>query len=65
MSKGRCLGKDKHGYEYYSNQDGYVYQWRCDTCLGWLCSYAAWARTLQRVLIERMNDEQNDCTRLC
>ena len=65
MSKGRYLGKDKQGYEYYSNQDGYVYQWQCDACFGWLCSYAAWIRTLHRVLIERTNDEQNDCTGLC
>ena len=50
MSKGVYLGKDKHGYEYYSNQDGYVYQWRCDTCFGWLCAYTAWTRTLHKAL---------------
>lgn len=50
MSKGIYLGKDKHGYEYYSNQDGYVYQWRCDMCFGWLCTYTAWTRTLHKAL---------------
>ena len=50
MSKGVYLGKDKHGYEYYSNQDGYVYQWRRDRCFGWLCTYTAWTRTLHKAL---------------
>ena len=50
MTKGRYLGRDKHGYEYYFNPDGYVYQWQCETCFGWLCTYAAWTRTLHKVL---------------
>ena len=50
MSKGVYLGKDKHGYEYYSNQDSYVYQWRSDTCFGWLCTYTAWTGPLHKVL---------------
>ena len=50
MSKGIYLGKDKHGHEYYSNQDGYVYQWRNNECLGWLCTYPAWERALHKVL---------------
>ena len=48
MTKGRYLGPDKHGFEYYSNQDGYVYQWQGNECLGWLCSYVAWERTIHK-----------------
>ena len=55
MCKGKYLGKDGYGLRYYSNQDGYVYQWRHDVCLGWLCSYAAWARTLHKVLMKGEN----------
>ena len=50
MCKGGYLGKDKHGYEYYSNADGYVYQWQGSKCLGWLCSYVAWERTLHKII---------------
>ncbi|MFC1761172.1 hypothetical protein ACFL6U_03730 [Planctomycetota bacterium] len=50
MCKGRYLGKDRHGYGYYSNPDGYVYQWQGGECLGWLCSYVAWERTLHKIV---------------
>ncbi|MFC1766650.1 hypothetical protein ACFL6U_31810 [Planctomycetota bacterium] len=50
MCKGRYLGKDRLGFEYYSNPDGYVYQWRNNHCLGWLCSYAAWESTLNKII---------------
>ena len=50
MTKGKHLGKDKHGFEYYSNQDGYVYQWLKNHCLGWLCSYVVWERTLHKII---------------
>jgi hypothetical protein len=50
MCKGRYLGIDKHGFEYYASPDGYVYQWQGNECPGWLCSYPVWDRTLHKVL---------------
>ena len=50
MSKGKYLGKDKHGYEYYASLGSYVYQWQGNTCLGWLCSYAVWERTIHKII---------------
>jgi len=52
MTKGRYLGTDEHGYRYYSDPDGYVYQWLKNHCLGWLCSHVAWERTLHKIILQ-------------
>ena len=47
----KLLGKDKHGNEYYLASDLYVYQFKDGKSKGWFCSYPAWERTLNNILI--------------
>lgn len=46
----KYLGIDEHGYEYYSANDGYVYQFKSGKRQSWLCSLPAWYRTFHKII---------------
>ena len=46
------LGTDGSGCDLILMSDNYVYRYRGTLCLGWLCSYTAWASTLYKLNVD-------------
>ena len=45
-----AVTKKSNVYEYYSANDGYVYQFKNGARIGWFCSLPAWKRTMHQIL---------------
>ena len=44
------LGTDKHGYQYFSATDLYVYQYKDGKNIGWICDLPTWEKAMHKLV---------------